>query len=100
MRPQYWFVVARWIVNAAVRDLKTNLSAYLRRVKEGEQVIITDHGVPCAMIQPFPPKNAKNQLRLLAGNPNISWGGKSLRLTETVRVGGKTLSSMVLEDRG
>ena len=87
-------------MNAAVRDLKTNLSSYLRRVKDGEQVIITDHGVPCAMIQPFPPKNAKTQLRVLSGNPNISWSGKSFALPVAVRIGGKSLSSMVLEDRG
>ena len=87
-------------MHAPVRDLKTHLSAYLRRVKDGEQLIITDHGEPCAIIQPFPPRNEEAQVRMLMGNPNISWNGKSLVLPETVTLGGKDLSSMVLEDRG
>ena len=87
-------------MNAAVRDLKTHLSAYLRRVKDGEQVIITDHGQPCAVIQPFPPRNEEAQLRVLAGNPNVSWSGKRLVLPDPVAIGGKSLADMVLEDRG
>ena len=87
-------------MKAPVRDLKTHLSAYLRRVKDGEQLIITDHGEPCALIQPFPPRNEEAQVRMLMGNPNISWNGKCLVLPETVTLGGKELSGMVLEDRG
>jgi len=87
-------------MNAAVRDLKTHLSAYLRRVKDGEQVIITDHGEPCALIQPFPPRNEEAQLRMLMGNPNISWKGKPLVLPDAVAIGGKSLAETVLEDRG
>lgn len=87
-------------MNAAVRELKTHLSAYLRRVKDGEQVVITDHGEPCAVIQPFPPRNEEAQLRVLMGNPNISWSGKSFVLPDPVRIGGKSMSEAVLEDRG
>ncbi len=87
-------------MNTAVRELKTHLSAYLRMVKGGEQVIITDHGEPCAVIQPFPPKNQEAQLRVLMGNPNISWSGKNFALPDPVEIGGKSLSEVVLEDRG
>ena len=87
-------------MNAAVRELKTHLSAYLRRVKEGEQVIVTDHGEPCAVIQPFPPHNEEAQLHILAGNPNISWSGKAFVPPKSVALGGKSLADMVLEDRG
>jgi len=87
-------------MNAAVRDLKAHLSSYLRRVKAGEQVIITDHGEPCAVIQPFPPASEEAQGRILRGNPNITWSGRSPTLPEPVRIGGKPLAETVLEDRG
>jgi len=87
-------------MNAAVRDLKTHLSAYLRRVKEGEQVIITDHGEPCAVLQPFPGGNQEAQLRTLLGNPNVTWNGKRFMPPEAPRIGGRPLSDLVLEDRG
>jgi prevent-host-death family protein len=87
-------------MNAAVRDLKTHLSAYLRRVKGGEQVVITDRGEPCAVIQPFPPTNEQAQLSFLMGNPNFSWNGKRFAPPEPMEIGGRSLSELVLEDRG
>jgi len=35
-----------------VRELKTRLSEYLRRVKTGETILITEHGQPVACIVP------------------------------------------------
>jgi prevent-host-death family protein len=88
-------------MNAAVRDLKTHLSAYLRRVKEGEQVIITDHGEPCAVIQPFPPSGPEAEARILAGNPNITWNGKRFVPPPAgAKIGGPSMADLVLEDRG
>lgn len=37
-------------VEVGVRDLKNNLSRYLSRVREGEEVIVTDHGRPVARL--------------------------------------------------
>jgi prevent-host-death family protein len=87
-------------MNAAVRELKTHLSSYLRRVKAGEQVIITDHGEPCAVIQPFPPRTEDARMRVVAMNPNITWAGRPVVLPEAVAVGGRSLADIVVEDRG
>ena len=43
-------VVATSRVEVGVRDLKNNLSRYLDRVKEGEEVIVTDRGRPVARL--------------------------------------------------
>jgi prevent-host-death family protein len=40
---------------AGVRDLKAHFSAYLRRVREGETVTITDRGAVIAQLTPPPP---------------------------------------------
>jgi prevent-host-death family protein len=37
---------------AAVADLKTNLSRYLSRVKAGEEIVVTERGVPVARLVP------------------------------------------------
>jgi prevent-host-death family protein len=42
--------VATSRVEVGVRDLKNNLSRYLDRVKEGEEVIVTDRGRPVARL--------------------------------------------------
>lgn len=38
---------------AAVAQLKASLSAYLSRVKKGEEVVVTDRGHPVAKLVPF-----------------------------------------------
>ena len=38
--------------SAAVAQLKANLSKYLGQVKEGEQVLVTERGVPVAKLVP------------------------------------------------
>jgi prevent-host-death family protein len=40
-------------MNVGVRDLKQNLSDYLRRVRAGETLQVTDRGVPVALITPL-----------------------------------------------
>jgi prevent-host-death family protein len=39
--------------SVGVRDLKSRLTHYLRLVKEGEKVIVTDRGKPIALIRPL-----------------------------------------------
>ncbi len=39
--------------STTVSQLKTALSAYLRRVKTGEEVLITEHGRPIARLLPI-----------------------------------------------
>lgn len=38
-----------------VRELRQNLSVYLRRVSEGERFIVTDRRERVAMLAPYPP---------------------------------------------
>ena len=38
---------------ASVSDIKAHLSAYLDRVKRGEEVVVTERGVPIARLVPM-----------------------------------------------
>ncbi|HET9766281.1 MAG TPA: type II toxin-antitoxin system prevent-host-death family antitoxin [Thermoanaerobaculia bacterium] len=40
-----------------VRELRQNLSRYLRRVEAGETLEVTEHGRPVAVLAPLPPPN-------------------------------------------
>lgn len=42
--------VATPYVEVGIRDLKNNLSRYLDRVREGEDVVVTDRGKPVARL--------------------------------------------------
>ena len=39
-------------MDIATRDLKDHLSEYLKRVQAGEELTITSHGKPIAMLSP------------------------------------------------
>jgi prevent-host-death family protein len=43
-------VVATSRVEVGIRELKNNLSRYLERVRNGEEVIVTDRGKPVARL--------------------------------------------------
>lgn len=45
--------VATWTVEVGIRELKNNLSRYLDRVREGEEVLVTDRGRPVARLLPL-----------------------------------------------
>jgi prevent-host-death family protein len=47
-------------VQASIKNLKNNLSSYLGRVKEGEEIIITSHNHAIAKIIPL--LNARNEV--------------------------------------
>jgi len=84
-----------------VRELKASLSAYLRRVSEGESVVVTDHGRPVARL--VPPDVPERLSQLIRGG-RLNWTGR--RLAPPVRRqrlrgdGTTTLSDIVLRDRG
>ena len=45
--------------NASVSKLKASLSAYLAKVKKGEEIVVTDRGHPVAKLIPFPMQGQK-----------------------------------------
>ncbi len=49
-----------------VRELRQNLSVYLRRVKGGETLEVTEHGQAVARLTPQPPQTLSPVQRLIA----------------------------------
>lgn len=46
-------------MRASVRELKDHLSDYLRRVQNGEEIVVTSHNRPVAKLVPVPESEAK-----------------------------------------
>jgi prevent-host-death family protein len=83
-----------------IRELKARLSAYLRQVKAGGTVIITDRGEPIGRIVPLT-QPMKTQLESLQQAGLIAWSGKKLSaLAPVARTqGDRTVADLLLEDR-
>ncbi len=87
-----------------VRELKNRLTHYLRRTKQGEEVIITERGKPIAVIQPIqsaaPVTSLQARLAKLAAQGLIALPAhKPLKKVRMVRVSGRPISRTILEDR-
>jgi prevent-host-death family protein len=87
-----------------VKELKNCLTQYLRRTKRGEEVIVTERGNPIALIQPI--KSADKAVSLEARLARLAAQGlvtsptrKPLRRVRLVKVSGKPMSKVIVQDR-
>lgn len=57
-----------------VAEAKNRLSELIRRVREGETVVITSHGKPVALLNPPPPERRIVRYGAMRGRIHISPG--------------------------
>lgn len=86
--------------SVGIRELKAQLSAYLRQVKKGATLVITERGQPIGRIVPLRP-SLEGRMEELATAGLVSWSGRKLGLRKPVAVapGRKMVSELLLEDR-
>jgi prevent-host-death family protein len=85
---------------AGIKDLKNRLSYYLREVKKGEKILITDRDQVIATILPVERGEEDSRLLSLVKEGFASWrGGKPTGNQRPVKIKGRTVSEIVLEDR-
>ncbi len=83
-----------------IRDLKENLSRYLRSVKAGERILVTERKKEVAMIIPCETLRQDEDLLPLVQRGLVSWkGGRPRGMTKRVVSRGGDVSAAVLEDR-
>jgi prevent-host-death family protein len=87
-------------IHVGSRELKNRLSQYLRRVKAGETVIVTERGKPVGQIVPIQ-ADAQERLRLLAAAGVLDWDGRQTPpyRPRAVNRSGRLLSDLVAEER-
>jgi len=83
-----------------VRELKAHLSEYLRQVKQGRTLVITERGKPVGRLIPQGLSLAE-RLEELQRAGLIRWNGKKLPPAKPVAKlrGKKTIAQIIIEDR-
>jgi prevent-host-death family protein len=86
------------------RELKNRLGRYLALVGKGETILVTDRGKPVAHL--VPPVSETNEtyslddlLRRLEAEGHLRRGTRPFKRFKRIRVRGKPMSQMILEDR-
>jgi len=83
-----------------VRELKNSLSRYLKRVKTGERVMVTERGRPVAVISPPAVTPADQRIEAMLREGKARWGGgKPKGGTRPPRIKGPSVAQAVIEDR-
>jgi prevent-host-death family protein len=83
------------------RELKTRLGTYLRWVREGRTLLITDRGEPVAELRPLPPDTSVPATLLkLSGKQAVTLPArKGTAAFRPIQSRGRALSEAILEDR-
>lgn len=88
------------MISIGVRELKNQLSHYLRGVKQGRPVEITERGKSIAMLVPSQQSSGAQIAEVLSRKGIGSWkGGKPKGASRRVTVKGKPISQIVTEER-
>jgi prevent-host-death family protein len=87
-------------MKVGTRELKNKLSEYLRRVKAGETIIVTEHGKTIGQIVPVKPTVAE-RIQAMVDAGQAEWNGQKLGPYQPTAInkGDRQLSDLVVEDR-
>ena len=87
-------------ITVSIRELKPRLEHYLRRVKRGDVLVITQRGKTVARIVPVT-LSAQARARELVKARLVNWNGRRLPPIKPVARarGARTVSDLVLENR-
>jgi prevent-host-death family protein len=82
------------------RELKNKLSEYMRRVKAGETIIVTERGKAVGQIIPVKP-TLEERLQAMVDAGLAEWNGQKLKPHKPAAInrGKKLVSDLVVEDR-
>ena len=79
-----------------VRELRQNLSVYLRLVKEGQTLEVTEHGHAVGRLTPIPPKHPSRLEQLIADGRATPGRGNLLDIEPIPLRPGAPLASQIL----
>ena len=87
-------------MRVGTRELKNKLSEYMRRVKAGETITVTERGKTIGQIVPVKP-TVEERLQAMVAAGQAEWNGQKLRpyRPKAVNKGNRQLSDLVIEDR-
>ncbi|MEK7367805.1 MAG: type II toxin-antitoxin system prevent-host-death family antitoxin [candidate division NC10 bacterium] len=88
------------MTTVGIRELKNRLSRYLKRVRAGERLVVTERGEPVAILSPPAVTQADRRIEAMLREGTARWGGGKPRgARRPPHIKGPTVAEAVIEDR-
>ncbi len=87
-------------MRVGTRELKSKLSEYMRRVKSGQTIVVTEHGKPIGQIVPVK-ASLEERMQAMVATGLAEWDGQKLKPYKPMAInrGDRQVSDLVVEDR-
>ncbi len=87
-------------VRVGTRELKNKLSHYIRNVKKGQSIIVTERGMIVAQLIP-PRQSVEERIWLMVDAGLADWNGKRPKpyKAKKIKRTKKSFSQLIMEDR-
>ena len=87
-------------MRVGTRELKSKLSEYMRRVKSGQTIVVTEHGKPIGQIVPVK-ASVEERMQAMVAAGLAEWDGHKLKPYKPVATnrGKGQVSDLEVEDR-
>ncbi len=90
------------MIKVGLREANLYFSKYMKMVKEGKEVIVTDRGAPLAVIKPLSKETGspEDKIKLLEDQGILRRAAKGkLHVHKPIIIGGKPVSEVITEER-
>jgi len=87
-------------MRVGIRELKRKISEYMRWVKSGQTIVVTEHGKPIGLIVPVK-ASLEERLHAMLAAGLAEWDGQKLKPYKPVAInrGERQVSDLVVENR-
>ncbi len=87
------------MITVGIREIKNRFSAYLRKAKAGERVVVTEHGKPVAVITRTGGVVEERVDDMIRAHQAFWGGGKPRGSRKPHKLKGASVADAVIEDR-
>lgn len=89
------------MIEKGVKEVRDHFTEYLKKVRKGEEIVVTERGKPVALLTPFHrPDEIDERLHIAAtrGLVRLPDGG-GVPMHKKIKLTGKSLTELILEER-
>ncbi|MDO8141560.1 MAG: type II toxin-antitoxin system prevent-host-death family antitoxin [Candidatus Brocadiales bacterium] len=90
------------MVKKGIKEIRDNFTQYLKRVKRGEEIVVTERGKPVALLKPIPEGEGvqeKLESAAMKGLVRLPQREGNIPAHKKIKLTGKSLTEVILEGR-